>query len=291
MAQILINIVALGAAYALVTLGFVLILNATGAVNFAHGEMVVAGGFIAIAVAQWTPAQALPGIVLLPAVLIAAAVFGLILSAVAYFPIRNRPPVATFVSTIAFGIIVANGVNALFGSAPRSAPPLLGQGNFSIAGVVISAQSASIIVTAAVLIAALGLILNRTQIGRALRAAAQDPEMARAVGINVTATIAVSFALATALAGTAGLLLANQFFLTPQDGGIFMLKAYIAVVIGGWGRLSGALAGAFLLAVFEVGVATWLPQPVVEGLLYATLIAILLIRPQGLFAEAASHRA
>ncbi len=291
MAQLLINAVALGAAYALVTLGFVLILNATGAVNFAHGEMVVAGGFIAIAVAQWTPLAALPGIVILPAVLVASAAFGLALSALAYFPVRHRPPVATFVTTIAFGIVVANGVNALFGSAPRSAPALLGQANMTIGNVIISTQSASIIATAAVLIAGLGFILNRTQTGRALRAAAQDPEMACAIGINVTATIAVSFALATALAGAAGLLLPNQFFLTPQDGAIFMPKAYIAVVIGGWGRLRGALAGAFLLAVFEVVVATWLPQPAVEGLLYVTLIAILLIRPQGLFGEAAGHRA
>ena len=291
MAQLLISVLALGAAYALIALGFVLVLNATGAVNFAHGELVVAGGFIAIAAAQWAPVAGLPGIVILPAVLAAAAALGLLLSAAAYFPVRQRPPVATFVTTIAFGIVIANAVNALFGSAPRSTPPLLGQGNFTVAGTVVSTQAIAIIVTAALLIAALGYLLNRTQLGRALRAAAQDPEMARAIGIDVTATIAVSFALAAAFAGAAGLLLANQFFITPQDGSVFMLKAYIAVVIGGWGRLRGALAGAYLLAVFEVGLATWLAQPVVEGLLYVTLIAILLFRPQGLFAEAAGRRA
>lgn len=291
MAQIAINVATLGAAYALASLGFVLILNATGAVNFAHGDMVVAGGFFAIALTQLLPAENLPGIALLPGVLVATAAFGLLLSAVAYFPIRNRPPVATFVSTIAFGTITANGINAVFGSAPRATPPLLDHQVFTVGGAIISTQSIAIVLTAVGLITALGFLLHRTQAGRALRAAAQDPEIARTIGINVGATIALSFALAGALAGAAGLLLTNQFFLTPQDGGLFMLKVYIAVVIGGWGRLNGAIAGAFLLALFEVMVASWLPQPIVEALLYVTLIAILLIRPQGLFAEPIGRRA
>ena len=253
--------------------------------------MVVAGGFFAIALTQLLPAENLPGIVLLPGVLVVTAGFGLLLSAVAYFPIRQRPPVAIFVSTIAFGTITANGINAVFGSAPRATPPLLDHQVITVGSAIISSQSIAIILTAAGLITALGFLLHRTQAGRALRAAAQDPEIARTIGINVGATIALSFALAGALAGAAGLLLANQFFLTPQDGGLFMLKVYIAVVIGGWGRLNGAVAGAFLLALFEVMVASWLPQPVVEALLYITLIAILLVRPQGLFAEPIGRRA
>ncbi len=291
MAQIAINVATLGAAYALASLGFVLILNATGAVNFAQGDMVVAGGFFAIALTQLLPVDDLPGIILLPGVLVATAAFGLLLSATAYFPIRHRPAVATFVSTIAFATITANGLNAVFGSAPRATPPLLDHQLITIGSARVSTQSIAIILTAAILIAALGFLLHRTQAGRALRAAAQDPEIARAIGIDVNVTIGLSFALAGALAGAAGLLLANQFFITPQDGGIFMLKVYIAVVIGGWGRLNGAVAGAFLLALFEVVVASWLAQPFVEALLYLALIAILLLRPQGLFGETAGRRA
>lgn len=291
-AQLLLNALALGAAYALVALGFVLVLNATSAVNFAHGDTVMAGGFVAVALATLVPDQLSGfGLLLLPFVLAVMAAFGLVLSWVAYMPLRGKPPVAVFISTIAVGIVLSNTVNAIFGAAPRAAPALLGGGRIGLGELAIGRQSLAIIVVAAGLVAALGLMLERTQLGRKLRATAQDPEMARAVGVDVGRMIGLSFALAAALAGAAGLLLANQFFVTPSEGGVLMLKAYIAVAIGGWGSLRGAVLGAVLIAVFEVVVATVVSHPVAEGLLYVALFAILLLRPQGLFGEAAQRRA
>jgi len=290
--QLALNALALGAAYALVALGFVLVLNATTAVNFGHGDTVVAGGFLAVTLATLIPGDlAVPGLVLLPAILVLMALFGALMSWLVYLPIRSRPPVTTFITTIAFGIIVANGVNALFGGAPRSAPPLIGGGGFSAGELFVSRQSVAIIGVSAVLIAGLALLLNRTQLGRQLRACAQDPEMAQAVGIRLTRMTVITFALAAALAGAAGLLLANQFFVTPSDGGVLMLKAYIAVTIGGWGSLRGAVAGALLIAAFEVAVASQFSQPLAEGLLYITLFVVLFFRPQGLFGEPLGQRA
>jgi branched-chain amino acid transport system permease protein len=127
--------------------------------------------------------------------------------------------------------------------------------------------------------------------GKRLRASAEDPEMARALGVPVARMVAFAFALAAALAGAAGLLLANQFFVTPEDGGALMLKAYVAAALGGWGRLAGAVAGALAIAFFEVGVASLLSYPVAEALLYASALAILALRPQGLFPEHAGQRA
>lgn len=291
-AQLAVNALALGATYALVALGFVLVLNATTAVNFAHGDAVVAGGFAAIAIAGLLPADLpVPGLVLLPAAMAVMALFGVALSAAAYLPIRDRPPVSVFVTTIAVGIILTNGLNALFGAAPRAAPPLVSAGSVTVGGVAVSVQSLAIVATAAVLIGGLALLLGRTQLGRRMRACAQDPEMARALGIGLTATTLAAFALGAALAGAAGLLLAHSFFLSPADGGALMLKAYIAVAIGGWGSLRGAAAGAVLIAVFEVGVATAFSQPVAEGLLYVALLGVLAVRPKGLFGEAAELRA
>jgi branched-chain amino acid transport system permease protein len=109
--------------------------------------------------------------------------------------------------------------------------------------------------------------------------------------VPVARMVALAFALAAALAGAAGLLLANQFFVTPEDGGALMLKAYVAAALGGWGRLAGAVAGALGIALFEVGVASLLSYPVAEALLYATALAILALRPQGLFPEHAGQRA
>ncbi len=286
--QLAVNGIALGAAYALVALGFVLILNATAAVNFAQGDLVAAGGFLAVALASILP---VPGLLLLPLVALLMAGLGLAVSAVAYWPLRDRPPVAVFISTIALGIVLQNGLNGLFGAEPRAAPPLLGGGHLEILGLVVARQSLAIVVVAAILIGGVRLLLWHTQFGRRLRATGQDREVAAALGIPVGVMVALTFALAAALAGAAGLLLANQFFITPTHGTDFIVKAYIAVVIGGWGRVGGALAGAMLVALFETVVAAWADYAVATGLLYAALLAILVFRPQGLFGEAEGRRA
>lgn len=286
--QLLVNGLALGAAYALVALGFVLVLNATSAVNFAQGDLVMAGGMLAVALAPLIP---LPGLVLLPMILVVMAGLGLLLALVAYLPLRNRPPVSVFISTIAVGIILQNGAAVLFGPEPRVAPPLLGDGVLRLGGVAVPEQSVAIILVAGLLIGAQHMIFAHTQLGRRLRATAQDPEMARACGVPVTRMILVTFAIGTACAGAAGLLLANRYFVTPTAGGDLILKAYIAVTVGGWGSVPGAVVGALLIALFEVGVSSVFSYPVALGALYGVLLLILMVRPQGLFGEAVRRRA
>ena len=286
--QLAVDGLALGAAYALVAAGFVLALNASRAVNFAHGDTVMAGGFLAVALAGLMP---VPGLVLLPIMLALMAPFGVALAAVAYFPLRGKPPVAVFVSTIAVGIILQNAATAWFGAAPRAGPALIGGGVVDLGFAVMGRQALSVIAVAALVYLGLHLLLSRTQLGKRLRAAAQDPGMAEALGIPVAAMTALAFALAAGLAGAAGLLLSNSFFVTPGEGGNFMLKAYIAAAIGGWGRLNGAALGALLIGLFETAVATVTSQVMAEALLYAVLLTILFLRPSGLFGEAAGERA
>ena len=290
--QLLVNGLALGSAYALAALGFVLVINATSAVNFAHGDLVTAGGFASVALAAVLPLPAgFEGAALLPLVLVAMAAFGLLFSLLAYFPLMARPPVAVFISTIALGVVLQNVANVTFGAAPVAAPPLLGAGRIDIGALSIDRQSLAIMLAAGILIGAVHLVLSRTQFGRRLRATTQDREMAAALGVPVLLMIGLTFAIAAALAGAAGLLLANRFFVTPTEGTTLMLKAYIAATIGGWGRVWGAAAGALLIALFEVVVSAFLSYPVAEALLYAALLAILLLRPRGLLGEAAGRRA
>ena len=286
--QLALSGIALGAAYALIALGFVLVLNATRAVNFAQGDLVVTGGFIGAALASQLP---LPGYALLPVVMLAMAGIGLCVSALAYWPIRSRPPVAVFTTTIAVGIILQNGLNGVFGPEPRGAPPLFAGSNLDIYGLAVSRQSLAIIGAAALLIAGQLFLTNYTQLGRAMRATAQDRDMAAAIGIPVARMVAFIFSASAALGGAAGLLLANQFFVTPTDGTNLIIKAYIAVVIGGWGRIGGALAGAMLIALFETVISAWIDYTVATGLLYAVVLAILLVRPSGLFGEVEGRRA
>lgn len=305
MLQTLFSALALGAAYALVALGFVLILNATSAVNFTQGDMVMAGGYVAIALASTFK---LPGIALLPLVVGVMLVLGLIFSLAAYFPLKSRPPVSVFISTIALGIIFQNTANALYGGAPRTAPPLITGGQVEFAGTMLPVQAISIIVVAAVLIGLQQWLFASTSLGRKLRATAQDRGMAEALGIRVNWMIALTFALGSALAGAAGLLLANQFFVSPTDGTNYIIKAYIAVTIGGWGSLLGAVLGALIIALFEVvypslpvlagfggSTAPWVQtlfsQTTATIILYCAVLLILFLRPQGIFGEVVQRRA
>jgi branched-chain amino acid transport system permease protein len=293
--QLLINGISLGCAYALITLGFVLVINAIGAVNFAQGDLVMAGGFLAVILAEFIVSDSSNlksglGLIVLPLVLVSMAILGVLFSIITYTPLRKRPPVAVFISTIAAGLVIQHGINTSFGPEPQIGPALINSGSITVGSVTIATQQIAIIVTTSFLIFLVSFLMKQTQLGRKLRAAAQNPEMAESIGINGPQCIAITFSIAIALAGAAGVLLSNQFFVTTNDGGLFMLKAYIAVTIGGWGRLDGAVIAALAIGLFEVIIATLVSYVMAEALLYTVLLLVLLFRPSGLMPEAIQRR-
>ena len=275
-------------AYALVALGFVLALNAAGAVNFAHGDLVVLGGAVAVLLGT---ALGLPGVILLPVVALALAAAGVIAAQVAIVPLANRPPEATFVATIALAAIIEHGLTVAMGAAPRTAPPLVGAGVFDVLGLPVGRQPLAIVIVGGALVAGVWFLLERTQTGRRMRAVASDRYMARAVGIPVARYVVLSLALAGALAGVAGLLLGHQFLVSPTQGAGHMLKAYIAVAIGGWGSVPGALVGALAIGLFEGVVSSTVGDVWAQAALYLGVLLVLVLRPQGLFGEPAGRRA
>lgn len=301
MTQLLLNALSLAAAYSLLAMGFVLVLNATGAVNLAHGSFVVVGGLIAASVGGWLK---LPGVFVLPFVLAGMVVIGGAISLVAYYPLRNRPAVSVFISTISMGAILETSSRLLFGPSPRVGPPILSSGSFQAGGVTFSVQALSMVLLAVVLVGIQYLILSRTTLGKRMRAVAEDREIAAALGMNVNVMILVTFGIAAALAGSAGLMFANTFYVTPGDGEAYMIKTYVAATMGGWGSLRGAVVGASIVAIFEVLVPS-LPAilPVLGGAqalfsttsstiwLYLAFLVVLFFRPQGLFGEAVQQRA
>jgi branched-chain amino acid transport system permease protein len=275
-------------AYALVALGFVLALNAAGAVNFAHGDLVVLGGAVAVLLAG---GLGLPGFLLLPLVALVLAAAGVIAAHVAILPLARRPPEATFVATIALAAMIEQGLTLGLGAAPRSTPPLIGSGALTVAGIPLGLQPLAIVLAGAVLVAGLWFLLEHTQIGRRMRAVAADRHMARAVGIPVARYVTLSLALAGALAGIAGLLLGHQFLVTPTQGAGHMLKAYIAVALGGWGSIPGALVGALGIGVFETFVSAAVGDAWASAALYGAVLLVLTVRPRGLFGEPVGQRA
>lgn len=305
MLQLLFNLLALTAAYALVALGFVLVLNATSAVNFAHGDFVMIGGYAAWVLAGWL---ALPAIYLLPIVLVVMMGVGVLLALVAFFPLRGQPPVAIFIATMAVGSMLESSATVAFGSEPRPVPALLGGGAVRLGSASLSIQSIAILVAAAALMAAQFLLINRTRIGQRMRAVAQDPETAATCGINVVGVVAITFPIGAALAGGAGVMLSHAFFVSPSDGLNYMLKAYIAATIGGWGSIPGALVGASIVAVFEIVfpvIPTFLPEVMSQApaasfifsesssliVLYVVLMIVLFVRPHGIFGKPEQVRA
>jgi branched-chain amino acid transport system permease protein len=275
-------------AYALVALGFVLALNASGAVNFAHGDLVVLGGAVAVLAGVWT---GLPGPLLVPLVAVALGAAGIVAARVAILPLAARPPEATFVATIALAAIIEQGLTVTMGAAPRTAPSLLGSGSFDVAGLALGRQPLAIVVVGAALVTAVWFLLDRTQTGRRMRAVSADRHMARAVGIPVSRTITLSLALAGALAGIAGLLLGHQFLVAPTQGAGHMLKAYIAVALGGWGSVPGALLAALAIGAFETFISAGLGDAWASAALYISVLVVLAVRPRGLFGEPLGRRA
>ena len=275
-------------AYALVALGFVLALNASGAVNFAHGDLVVLGGAVAVLLASWL---GLPGFLLLPLVALALAGAGVLAAHVAILPLARRPTEATFVATLALAAMIEQTLTVTMGAAPRTTPPLLGSGAVTIAGVPLGLQPLAIVIVGAVLVAVLWCLLERTQVGRRMRAVASDRHMARAVGIPVRRYVTLSLALSGALAGVAGFLLGHQFLVTPTQGAGHMLKAYIAVALGGWGSVPGALIGALAIGLFETFVSAEVGDAWASAALYSAVLLVLTVRPRGLFGEPLGQRA
>jgi branched-chain amino acid transport system permease protein len=286
--QLALNALALGMAYALVALGFVLALNASGAVNFAHGDLVVLGGAVAVLLASWL---GLPGVLLLPLVALALAGAGVLAAHVAILPLARRPPEATFVATIALAAMIEQTLTVTMGAAPRTTPPFLGSGAVTIGGIPLGLQPLAIVIVGAVLVAALWFLLERTQVGRRMRAVASDRHMARAVGIPVRRYVTLSLALSGALAGVAGFLLGHQFLVTPTQGAGHMLKAYIAVALGGWGSVPGALIGALAIGLFETFVSAEVGDAWASAALYIAVLLVLTLRPRGLFGEPVGQRA
>jgi len=305
MDQVIIGAISLGASYSLLTTGFVLVLNATGAVNLAHGALVVTGGIFA---ASLGTALGVPAIVLLPVVVVAMMGIGCLLAVVAYYPFKDRSITVVFISTISIGIILENALLMVFGPSPRVGPVLFTNGTFDTERGSISIQTLSVIAVAAILIGGQYALFNKTRLGKRLRAVAQDREMALALGMNVTLMIILTFGIAAALAGAAGLLFANTFYVSPGDGESYIIKTYVAVALGGWGSLRGAVLGAFIVAASEViipAIPLILPAftshlPMADQLfsstssticLYLMFLAVLFVRPQGLFGEAIQQRA
>lgn len=285
--QLVVNGLTLGAIYALVALGLLLIFGAARVVNFAQGQMLMLGAYLGLA--SMVDA-AMPPWLAYPVTLLAMGVVGLVVMGVAYLPLRGRPAYLVILTTIALGIVLENVALIVWGSLPVSVPSPVEGRPWRIAGAVVTQHQAFTLATTGVLLLALSLFLTRTRFGVLMQATSQDLTMARLVGIRVNRTIAVAFALGSALAGVAGLLVAPLFLAEPTMGGTLGLKGFVVSVLGGFGSLPGAVLGGLALGLIETFGARYVSSDFRDAYAFLILIAILCVRPQGLFGEKAGDR-
>jgi branched-chain amino acid transport system permease protein len=286
MAQILASGLAMGCIYALVGLSFVLIYNATHGLNFAHGELVMLGAFILFSLLR----TGIPYWLAVVGTLLVMAVVGFFYQLLLFYPLRNRPSISFVIATIGIGVAMRNGALLIWGPNPLKVPSFF-LGNMRFAGLAMAPEHLFIIAATVVVLALQYLLFFHTDIGRRLRATAQNAEMAQLLGIRVERMVAVTFVMASALAGVAAILVAPIFLVDIDLGVGLILKAFVAVIVGGFGSIPGAVVGGLLVGVLEILVAVHVSSVYRDAITFLVLILFLLARPQGLFGEKVSERA
>jgi len=290
----LINGVSLGGIYALVAIGYTMVYGIVELINFAHGDVYTLGSFIALAIfgalGVSGELHGVPLVVDVTLTLVGAAVccglIGMMIERLAYRRLRNAPRLAPLITAIGVSFILENVMQAWKGAAPLPFPAAVPNPQLTLGPLQITTQQLVVVGLAIVSMIALHLFVNRTRTGRAMRAVAQDRQAASLMGVNVDATIAITFLVAGMLAGTAGFVSGvyyqSTWFLNGFGAG---LKAFTAAVLGGIGNLPGAMLGGFLIGIIE-SFATWkLGGQWSNVTVFAILILVLVFRPSGLLGE------
>ncbi|MCL4370862.1 MAG: branched-chain amino acid ABC transporter permease [Chloroflexi bacterium] len=286
--QLSISGLAMGAIYGLVALGFTLIWNAVGIVNFAQGELVMLAAFVSVA--SMSQALHLPWAVNLLLTIIFMAGFGVLMARGIYHPLRNAPQLCAIVATLGLSIFLKNSAVLAWGPEPLADPGPLQNATVTLGSAKIYGQHLLILVTMIVLVILQVVMFRSTAIGKAMRATAQDREVARLMGIDTDRVIALIFAYACVLAGVAGVLVAPVFYVSADMGGMVSLKAFASSIVGGFGNIPGAMIGGLILGLVDALGSYFLSSQYIDVISFGLLIAFLIFRPQGLFGEPEMER-
>lgn len=302
--QQIINGLVLGSIYALVALGYTMVYGIMGLINFAHGEVVMLGALVALSVVSALAGSGLPGVVialvgLAVAALVCMAV-GFTIERIAYRPLRKAPRLAPLITAIGVSIVLQNLAMLIWGRNYHAFPPILPASQHEILGATITSLQIAIIAIAALMMAALVLLIQRTRLGRAMRATAENPAIAQLMGVDIDRIISFTFVIGSALAAVAGLMVSANYSIAHYYMGFILgLKAFTAAVLGGIGNMAGAMIGGILLGLIEslgagyIGDLTggFLGSHYQDVFAFFVLICVLVLRPSGLVGEKLAERA
>ena len=286
--QQIINGLSLGSIYALIALGYTMVYGIIKLINFAHGDIYMIGAFVGLYCGTTLKLSLIPTLLIS---MLGAALVGVIVEKVAYKPLRNSPRITLLITAIGVSLLLQNGMSLLMGPSPKAFPKLLSKEVIKIGALSIETSKILMLAVSIVLVLLLQIIVYKTKVGKAMRGASYDIEAASLMGINVNNIISLTFAIGSALAGAAGVLVSLAFTVVePYMGTIPGLKAFIAAVLGGIGSIPGALVGGLLIGLTETLTKAYISTTLSDAIVFAILIIILLVKPTGLLGKKVNEK-
>ena len=281
----LISGISLGSIYAIIALGYTMVYGIAKMLNFAHGDVIMVGAYICFYAVSRFNLPPLVGVIL---AMIVCTVLGMVVERLAYKPLRQAPSLAVLITAIGVSYFLQNAALLLWSSNPKVFPSVVGSGKVSLFGgqLTISHVTIVTIISCIVIMAALTWFTGKTKMGKAMRACSEDKGAAQLMGINVDATISMTFAIGSGLAAVAGVLLCSAYpTLVPTTGSMPGIKAFTAAVFGGIGSIPGAFLGGLLLGVIEIFAKAYISTQLSDAVVFAVLIIVLLVKPAGLLGK------
>ena len=283
--QYLINGISIGSVYAIIALGYTMVYGIAKMLNFAHGDVIMVGAYIAFCVTNYF---GLPSIVAIVAAVAVCTLLGIVIEGLAYKPLRGTTSLAVLITAIGVSYFLQNGAQLIWGTAPKNfasvvtmQPIMLFDGRLVITGEVILT-----VVVSALVMVGLTLFTGKTRTGKAMRAVSEDRAAAQLMGINVNQTISTTFAIGSALAAIAGVLLCSTVpTLMPTTGSMPGIRAFTAAVFGGIGSIPGAMLGGILLGLIETLSKAYLATDFSDAIVLLVVIVVLLVKPAGLLGK------
>ena len=286
--QQLINGVSLGSIYALIALGYTMIYGIIKLINFAHGDIYMVGAYLGFFAVTFGNLPILPALLISMAV---TACLGMLVEKLAYKPLRHAPRISILITAIGVSFFLEYASMYFVTPTPRTFPNVIDNISFNVAGFVINGQQLLIFSITIVLMAILTYIVQKTKLGKAMRAASFDTETAQLMGVDSDKIISMTFCIGSALAAAAGVLVGVYYnTIDPLMGIMPGLKAFVAAVLGGIGILPGAVVGGIILGVIEALVSGFISSTFRDAAAFAILILVLLIKPSGLFGKNTSEK-
>ena len=280
----LISGISLGSIYAIIALGYTMVYGIAKMLNFAHGDVIMVGGYVSFCAMSYLGLPALPAALL---AMLACTVLGIVIERLAYKPLRSAPSLAVLITAIGVSYFLQNSALLIWKAAPKSYPAVV-SGSAEFFGGELKVPYISLLTIVICLVIMLGLttFVSKSKLGKAMRACSEDKGAAQLMGINVNRTISMTFAIGSALAAVAGVLLCSfNSQLMPTTGSMPGIKAFTAAVFGGIGSIPGAFLGGLLLGIIEAMAKAYISMQLANSIVFAVLIVVLLVKPAGLLGK------